>query len=257
MNAGDSYTGKMDKARVQFVRAQLEEVVGMLADRTGKPLDKDRLLEVADQSNEATTLWRSYLDLGKKHPSPMTVWDGFYRLGLVVSERGRQEAVEFYDQLVSETVDAGSAVGEEKHRLLWDNLPPWFAFGELKRKFGSHGIAVVGSTYLDVWKKELDTSSYDGLMDSLAQVYALMYTNLTVSQRVELWGDMVEAYDVEGVLWHNNLSCHTFSREQRVIADALRTRFGEDFRNIHFNGCMGLSDRFQSHVLDQALDIFG
>lgn len=259
LNVGDSYDGEVSNERIKFVRSQLDEVIRILVEKTGKALDQDKLLDIAIKSNEATNLWRSFLEFGKHHPSPMTVWDGFYHLALVVSERGTDEAVDYYQQLVSETrkqaMSCVSAVGEEKHRLLWDNLPPWFSFGRLKHQFAEKGVAVVGSTYLDVWKKELEVFNFDSLMNSLAEVYATMYTNLTMNQRVELWSDMVSQYDAEGVLWHNNLSCHTFSREQGLIAKALSERF-PDFKNIRFDGCMGLSDRFRREPIDNALDAY-
>lgn len=260
INVGNRYDGVVDSLRVQYVRQQILDVIALLEELTGMKLDHDRLLETADNANRAVRLWKQYLDFGKLRPSPMTAFDGFYHMALIVSERGNPEAIDYYQSLVTETqgrVDSGeSAVIPERHRVLWDNLATWFNFGELKRRLGGMGVAVVGSTYLDVWKKEYDTSSFDELITSMAQAYCVMYTNLTVPERVSLWKQLVRDYSAEGVLFHNNRSCHTFSRLQGQIAQSLKDEFGDDFKAIVFDGDMGLVERFQAHRFFTAIETY-
>lgn len=260
INVGNRYDGSVDSLRIDYVKSQLLDVIAFLERVTGAPLDRDRLLEVAARSNEAVALWREYLGCGRLKPSPVTAFDGFFHMALIVSERGTEEATRYYSRLVAETrgaIERGeAAVVPEEHRLLWDNLATWFNFGQLKRYMAARGIAVVGSTYLDIWTKELDCSSFDDLLDSMAEAYCTMYTNLTIEQRIRLWIDMVREYDAEGVLFHDNRSCHTFSRLQGSIASALQQEFGDDFKAILFEGDMGLVDRFQKHKFETAVETF-
>jgi benzoyl-CoA reductase/2-hydroxyglutaryl-CoA dehydratase subunit BcrC/BadD/HgdB len=260
INVGNRYDGLVDPVRKEYVKKQIEDVISLLEAQTGTRLDRDRLLETARLSNQAVRLWKEYLDTGKLRPSPMTAFDGFFHMALIVSERGTPQAVEYYGRLVRETraaAEAGNpAVQGERHRLLWDNLATWFNFGQLKRSLGSRGVAVVGSTYLDVWKKELDTTSFDNLLASMASAYCSMYTNLTILERIELWKGMVRDYAAEGVLFHNNKSCHTFSRLQGQIAAALKEEFGEGFKAVIFDGDMGLAERFQKHRFFTAIETF-
>ena len=260
VNVGNRYDGVVDSLRVDYIRSQLLEVIGLLEEVTGTTLDKERLLEVARRSNEAVRLWREYLAFGRLKPSPITAFDGFFHMALVVSERGTREAIDYYSALVEETMEAVSrgfaAVEPELHRLLWDNLATWFNFGQLKRYMAARGIAVVGSTYLDIWTKQLDDSGFDNLLDSMAEAYSVMYTNLTIEQRIRLWKDMVRDYEADGVLFHSNRSCHTFSRLQGQIAEALQDEFGEDFKAIVFEGDMGLAERFQEHAFETAIETY-
>ena len=260
INVGNRYDGVVDTLRVQYVREQLLDVIALLEEQTGTTLDRDLLLETAHRSNQAVGLWKKYLDFGKLTPSPMTAFDGFFHMALIVSLRGTEEAINYYQKLAKETkarVDGlEAAVNPERHRVLWDNLATWFNFGELKRTLGGRGVAVVGSTYLDVWKKAFDTSSFDALLTSMAQAYCVMYTNLTLTERIELWKQMVRDYQVEGVLFHNNRSCHTFSRLQGQIAKALKEEFGERFKAIVFDGDMGLEERFQKHRFFTAIETY-
>jgi benzoyl-CoA reductase/2-hydroxyglutaryl-CoA dehydratase subunit BcrC/BadD/HgdB len=63
-------------------------------------------------------------------------------------------------------------------------------------------------------------------------------------------------YQAEGVLFHNNRSCHTFSRLQGQIAQALKEEFGEGFKAVVFDGDMGLQDRFQKHRFFTAIETY-
>jgi benzoyl-CoA reductase/2-hydroxyglutaryl-CoA dehydratase subunit BcrC/BadD/HgdB len=241
------------------VRKQLEELIAFLEVQTGRKLEREHLLETAETSRKALRLWQKYLDMAVHVPSPVTAFDGFSHMALIVSERGRPEAVRYYERLIDATeelVQKGiSPVGKERHRLLWDNLATWYNFRELQNYFAERGIAVVGSTYLDAWRRELDTSSYDALLDSMARTYATMYTNMTIPERVEVWIDAVEKYGVDGVLFHKNLSCHTFSLRVNHIADRLRRHFGPNFRTVLFEGCQGISGRFQKHAFETGVSV--
>jgi benzoyl-CoA reductase/2-hydroxyglutaryl-CoA dehydratase subunit BcrC/BadD/HgdB len=259
VNVGDRYDGSLDKDRLAYVRAQLEGLITWLEAVTGQRLDRDHLMEVAKKSRQAVELWQRYLDMGTAKPSPMTAFDGFSHMALIVSERGAQQAIEYYQQLIDATDEliknGVSVVGQERHRLLWDNLATWFNFRELQEGLARDGIAVVGSTYLDAWRKELDTSSYDTLLDSMARNYAAMYTNMTIDQRVEVYIDMVKKYEADGVLFHKNLSCHTFSLRVSEIARRLSQHFGREFRTVLFEGCHGISGRFQRHAFETGVQV--
>ena len=259
INVGDRYDGLLDKHRVAYVRSQLEELIGWLEQLTGKKLDRDRLLLVAERSKKAIQLWQEYLDLGTKGPSPITSFDGFSHMALIVSERGKQEAIDYYRQLITATeelVSLGlSPVGKERYRLLWDNLATWYNFRELQDYFSERNIAVVGSTYLDAWRKKLDISSYDALLDSMASTYATMYTNMTIDERIAVYVQMIQKYKVDGVLFHKNLSCHTFSLRVDEIADRLKQHFGPEFRTVVFEGCQGIQGRFQKHAFETGVTV--
>jgi benzoyl-CoA reductase/2-hydroxyglutaryl-CoA dehydratase subunit BcrC/BadD/HgdB len=180
-------------------------------------------------------------------------------MALIVSERGKEQAVDYYEKLIEATLEAEAkkiyAVEEERHRLLWDNLATWFNFRELQNFFADNGIAVVGSTYLDAWRKDLDTSDYNTLLESMAVNYATMYTNMTVPQRIKLYIEMVEKLSADGVLFHKNLSCHTFSLRVEAIAKKLEEHFGNEFRTVVFEGCQGIEGRFQKHVFETGVNV--
>jgi len=259
INAGDRFEGLLDRERVDYVKNQLEELIKWLEEQTGTDLDRDYLLSVADKAKQANFLWQEYLDLGAKVPSPVTAFDGFSHMALIVSERGKDQAVDYYEKLIEATLEAEKQniypVKEERHRLLWDNLATWYNFRELQNFFADNGIAVVGSTYLDAWRKDLDTSDYDALLESMAVAYSTIYTNMTIPQRISHYIEMVEKFTADGVLFHKNIGCHTFSLRVEEIADRLEKHFGKEFRSVVFEGCQGIEGRFQKHAFETGVTV--
>lgn len=259
INVGDRFTGVLEQNRIDYIKTQLREVIAWLENLTGTTMTEDRLLRTAEQSAQALDLWKQYLDLGTLVPSPITAFDGFSHMALIVSERGRPEAIDYYAGLLEATrslAETGySPVGQERRRLLWDNLATWYNFREIQNQLAEHGLAVVGSNYLDAWRKEVDCSSSEALLDSLARSYASIYTNMTISERIALYVEAIDKFKIDGVLFHNNLSCHTFSLRVGEIAAALEKRFAPDFRTIVFEGCQGVAGRFQKHAFETGLGV--
>lgn len=260
INVGNRYDGIVDKERINYVKQQLLDVISLLEKETGTKLDRDKLMDTAKKSAEAVTLWRQYLESARHTPSPITVFEGFYNMALIVAERGRQTAVDYYKQLTEETQrklnSSDFAVKPEKYRILWDNLATWFNFSELKKYLCQKGIAVVASNYLAAWERDLDLSSFDNLLNSMAEGYCAMYTTMTIEQKIDSWKKMVTDYNATGILFHNNKSCHTFSRLQGQVAEALIQEFGSDFKPIIFDGDMGLKERFQKHRFETAIETY-
>lgn len=259
INAGDRYDGSLEKSRVEYVKNQMEEVISFLEEQLGFKMDKDKLLEVAKRSQEANTYWQKYLDLGRLKPSPISAFDAFAHLALIVAERGNQTAVEYYKALYEAALSAADQgifpVRQEKHRLLWDNIATWYNFRELQDLFTKNDIAIVGSNYLNAWRGDVDVSNYENYMETMAKAYSTIYTNMTIPERINYYEKMVEEFSINGMIFHKNLSCHTYSLQTDLIAKSLEKNFGEDFRTVIFEGCQGISGRFQTHAFKTGVSL--
>ncbi len=87
--------GEADPAAEFYVRSQIENLVKVLEDFTGKRLDWDRFREIIRLSQEASALWTRMLESTSKIPAPMTAFDQFVAMFPIVSQRGTQTAVDF------------------------------------------------------------------------------------------------------------------------------------------------------------------
>jgi benzoyl-CoA reductase/2-hydroxyglutaryl-CoA dehydratase subunit BcrC/BadD/HgdB len=204
-----------------YVRAQLDEYIAFLETHCRKRFDHDRLVEVGRLSMAGQRLWQQVLDTAVHRPAPMSAFDAFFHLALIVTLRGTQTVVDYYAGLLDEMktrVAAGiAAVPGEKYRLLWDNLPVWYRTRWLSDKFAAHHACLVADTYTSSWCGTLKYLDENDFLGSLAQGYARVYINIGTDQMAGMVVDMVDKYDVDGLVIHSNRSCKPYSLGQYDI----------------------------------------
>jgi len=213
-----------------YVKRQVEEYILFLERVCGKKLDRDKMAEVGRLSIEGQRLWQAVLDTTVHKPAPMSAFDAFFHLALIVTLRGTQIAVDYYGMLLDEMntrIKEGiSAVPVEKIRLLWDNLPIWYRTRWLSDKFAEHGACLVADTYTSAWcgsMKYIDPSDF---INTMAEGYSRIYLNIGVDQMADEVIAMIDKYDVQGLIMHSNRSCKPYSFGQYDIRRIIQEKRG-------------------------------
>ena len=213
-----------------YVKRQVEEYILFLEQVCGKKLDRDRMAEVGRLSIEGQRLWQAVLDTTVHKPAPMSAFDAFFHLALIVTLRGTQTAIDYYKMLLDEMntrISEGiSAVPFEKIRLLWDNLPVWYRTRWLSDKFAAHGACLVADTYTSAWcgsMKYIDPSDF---INTMAEGYSRIYLNIGVDQMADEVIAMIDKYDVQGLVMHSNRSCKPYSFGQYDIQRIIQEKRG-------------------------------
>jgi len=213
-----------------YVKRQVEEYILFLEQVCGKKLDRDKMAEVGRLSIEGQRLWQAVLDTTVHKPAPMSAFDAFFHLALIVTLRGTQVAIDYYRMLLEEMntrISQGiSAVPFEKTRLLWDNLPVWYRTRWLSDKFASHGACLVADTYTSAWcgsMKYIDPSDF---INTMAEGYSRIYLNIGVDQMADEVIAMIDKYDVQGLVMHSNRSCKPYSFGQYDIRRIIQEKRG-------------------------------
>ena len=223
------HTGYADEAR-KYVRRQIDEYTAFLENVCKKKFDHDRMKEVGRLSVEGQNLWQEVLDTAMNRPSPMTCFDAFFHLALIVTLRGTQIAVDYYKSLLEEmkqrVANGISAIPNEKYRLLWDNLPIWYRVKWMSEKFAAHDACLVADTYTSAWCGQLQYMDEDNFLDSMAEGYTRIYLNIGVDEMIKIVLEMVDKYDVDGFVMHSNRSCKPYSLGQYDIQRAVRKERG-------------------------------
>jgi benzoyl-CoA reductase/2-hydroxyglutaryl-CoA dehydratase subunit BcrC/BadD/HgdB len=223
------HTEFSDEAK-QYVRQQTHEYLRFLEEQTGKKPDEDRLKEVGRLSVKAMHLWQEVLDTCMHKPAPMTAFDAFFHLALIVTLRGKQEVIDYYTELLGELkgrmADGIGMVPNEKYRLLWDNLPIWFKTRWLSDKFASHDAALVASTYTNAWSSVAHLIDENDLIGSLGIATSSIYINISIDRMLSELGQMIKKYDVDGLVMHSNRSCKPYSLGQYDIQKMVMKEFG-------------------------------
>jgi benzoyl-CoA reductase/2-hydroxyglutaryl-CoA dehydratase subunit BcrC/BadD/HgdB len=184
-------------------------------------MDRDRMMEVGRISFEGSQLWQAVLDTAISKPSPMTAFDAFFHLALIVTLRGTNLSVEYYKGLLAEMQERAKAgigaIPNEKYRLLWDNLPIWYRMKWLSKKFAEHDACLVADTYTSAWCGSMEYIDVNNFIGSAAEAYTRSYLNLGVDKMAEIVLSMIDKYDIDGIVMHSNRSCKPYSFGQYDI----------------------------------------
>lgn len=214
----------------RYVRAQVDEYIQFLEKVTKKKFDFDKMVEVGKLSLEGQLLWQKVLNTTTHRPSPMSAFDAFFFLALIVTLRGTQVAVDFYKELIGEMEERVQnnigVVPGEKYRLLWDNLPVWHRLKWLSDKFSGHRACLVADTYTSAWCSAIKHIDENNFLDSMAEAYTRIYLNIGVDQMAEQVLDMIEFYDADGFVMHSNRSCKPYSFGQMDIMKIVQEKAG-------------------------------
>jgi bcr-type benzoyl-CoA reductase subunit B len=217
-------------AAKKYVIDQTYEYIAFLESQTGKKMDYDRMHEVSRLAVEGLRLWQAVLDTAAHKPAPMTAFDAFFHLALIVTLRGTQTTVDYYRQLLAEMEqrikDGIAMVPNEKYRLLWDNLPVWYRTKWLSEKFASHNACLVGDTYTSAWSGVMDLIDPDNFIESGAVAYSSVYINVSLDKMFDTLAALIKKYDVDGLVMHSNRSCKPYSFGQYDLQKMVMERLG-------------------------------
>jgi benzoyl-CoA reductase/2-hydroxyglutaryl-CoA dehydratase subunit BcrC/BadD/HgdB len=210
---------------VQYVAAQLEEMISWVTRHTGRKLSEKKFAQGLELSNEAVTLWREIRELCQAQPSPLNAPDLFLAMAPIVVLRGTKDAVAFYRKLkaeVEERVARGEgAILGERYRLLWDNIAIWYRLFRLFSLFTNAGACFVVDTYTNAWSASVDV---DEPILGLAHTYSTVYINQSLQVRADLMADLVERFSVDGMVFHSNRSCKPYSLGQYELLERVSER---------------------------------
>ena len=214
------HTGFPDEAR-RYVRKQFDEYIAFLENACGTAFDMEKSMEVGRLSLEAQRLWKAVLDTSAHKPAPKPAFNAFFFLALIFTLRGMQVTVDFYRDLLNEMnerIDAGLfAIENERYRILWDNLPIWYRLKWLSDTFAEHGACLVADTYTTAWVGSMKYIDENNFFESMVEAYTRIYLNIGIDEMADTIFEMIDKYQVDGLVIHSNRSCKPYSFGQYDI----------------------------------------
>jgi len=224
---------------LELIREDLKAQIAFVEEHTGKKLDIAKLREVVENSQKAAKLWYDTLELRKAVPCPMNTPDYFSGMIPQMWMPGSEEGVKFYQDLYNEVKQrVDNKVGvipEEKCRLIWYGIPPWFNLGlfnyfeSLGAVFVSEIIYYVGppvdidlSDPLEaliqrVWLKALwlHKQGLNFFPDNVAHLCIAMPMNTNFVRQ------QVKDFKIDGAVMHRTRSCRAASWGETFIKNDL------------------------------------
>ncbi len=213
-----------------YVRRQLEELVAVAERVSGRRTDPEELAAVVRRAKGATDLWGECLAAGKHRPAPWSAIDGFFHMAPIVSLRGTEACNAYYRMLrdeLRERVRRGiGGIREERHRLLWDNLPIWFATRELSTLLAERGFNFVCTSYTNAWAEAGARIDPADPMGSAATAYTHVILNQDLPNRLAILRRLAREYAVDGAVLHSDRSCKPYSIGQVDLKERLAAELG-------------------------------
>ncbi|MBW1819169.1 MAG: 2-hydroxyacyl-CoA dehydratase [Deltaproteobacteria bacterium] len=210
------------------IRDDLRAQVAFLEKQTGKKLDIDRFRHIMQVSQESLAYWYDTLELRKAAPCPMGPTDYFSCIIPQLYMLGKEEALEFYRKLhdeVKKRVDQGTGgIADEKYRLIFSGIPPWYNLGIFNYLEGMGAVSVFETCYYPGPSVDVDLDDpVEGLAQRIWQK-ACWYHRGGAEATPELCDpgimlgvgsrflrQSVEDYAIDGVLMHRTRSCRAVS----------------------------------------------
>jgi benzoyl-CoA reductase/2-hydroxyglutaryl-CoA dehydratase subunit BcrC/BadD/HgdB len=218
--------GEPTAHQLRYVADQLEEAIGVAERVARRPLDRAALSEAARLAREGSRLWGACLATARSRPAPWTGVDGFFHLGPIVAMRGTEACNAYYRLLLDELRDRvargiGGLRGEERHRLVWDNLPIWFATREITTLLAGRGFNFVCTTYTNAWAEAAGLIDPADPVGSSARCYSQVLLNRDLPYKLRLVARLTREYGADGAVLHSDRSCKPYSIGQVDLKDRL------------------------------------
>ncbi|MEA1959571.1 MAG: 2-hydroxyacyl-CoA dehydratase family protein [Chloroflexota bacterium] len=221
------YPFKSSASEMDYLVAELGDLVGFLERQSGRKMDWDRLSHIVGQMNVQIELMRQINELRKAVPTPFSPL-GF--LQLITADYlcpGQPEAIAYLETLrdeLSQMVEAGEgAVSNERFRLMSFWLPPMHMMGFLDRIAEEFGAVSVTEPFFTFWGEgELDPGKP---LESVARksyiIPAMRMFGPMDERAIGSIVDCVEQYRVNGAVYYANIGCRHTCATIKLFKDVL------------------------------------
>ena len=213
-----------------YVRAQLEELVAVAERVSGRKIDPEELAEATRKAKEGSELWGECLAAATSKPAPWTGFDGFFHIAPIVTLRGTDACNAYYRLLRDELCDrvrrGVGGIRREEHRLLWDNLPIWFAVREISTTLAERGFNFVCTSYTNAWAEAGSRVDPADPLGSAGVAYTHVILNQDLRHRLDTLRRLAREYQVDGAVLHSDRSCKPYSVGQVDLKERLAAELG-------------------------------
>lgn len=223
-----SYEYQISEESIQYMRRQFDYAIRQLEELTKKRFDYDRLSEVMEVSNSTCRWWKKSTELAMHKPSPLSGFDMFNYMAMVVCMRGNKDGETLFRLWYEELEERMKQNlgpwnnAEEKYRIMWDGIACWPHLATTFKTLKKYGVNMVASTYPDSWNIRYEKND----LDALVRAYASHYANRSIAYSIDNIAKIAEDYSLDGIIFHSNRSCKLMDFKQYEIQRQVQQRTG-------------------------------
>ncbi len=207
---------------VTYVVKQLEELIVLLEQVTGRSLDWKVLTKIVERSAQTGELWSQIKEMTKLRPAPYDAYfDSVTMMAPLYTLRGTEEGVRFFEvahrEMTEQVNKKRGPLPEERFRIVIEGPPPWPKLRVFRDMFSRWGAVAVASTYSTVgglWEFGFRHDPAHPLESIARHMLSYNVCNRTFLQRYDQLERYVNEWHADAVVIHSVKSCRLFSAGQ-------------------------------------------
>ena len=211
---------------IEYYAGQLQGALDFMVEHGFNVVDRDRLKEAVALSKKLILLWNEIDDCRKAVPTPMATVDGLTAAYPLIQLAGTQLGVTLFERLLKELKGKverkEGVIQDERLRLLWFGVPPFFNMG-LLNYVEDFGAVVVKSMIEYIAGGAYDPAIMDPNkpLESLAYKALVDIVNPTSENMVDFIAKTVADFRIDGVVGAVKRTCGLLPGYMRQVKDAV------------------------------------
>ena len=207
---------------VTYVVRQLEELIVLLEQVTGRSLDWNVLTRIVERSAQTGELWSQIKEMTKLRPAPYDAYfDSVTMMAPLYTLRGTEEGLRFFEvahrEMTAQVNRKQGPLPEERFRIVIEGPPPWPKLRVFRDMFSRWGAVAVASTYSTVgglWEFGFRHDPAHPLESIARHMLSYNVCNRTFLQRYDQLERYVNEWHADAMVIHSVKSCRLFSAGQ-------------------------------------------
>ena len=207
---------------VTYVVKQLEELIVLLEQVTGRSLDWKVLTKIVERSAQTGELWSQIKEMTKLRPAPYDAYfDSVTMMAPLYTLRGTEEGLRFFEvahrEMTAQVNRKQGPLPEERFRIVIEGPPPWPKLRVFRDMFSRWGAVAVASTYSTVgglWEFGFRHDPAHPLESIARHMLSYNVCNRTFLQRYDQLERYVKEWHADAMVIHSVKSCRLFSAGQ-------------------------------------------
>lgn len=203
---------------------QIKNLVAELT-RNVPGLSADFMKGAIENSNRARRSYLNMCKLRKHSPSPWPGSEALNYVAVFLSSWGSPWLSAFYEELRSclerNISERRFCVPNERHRLLWLNLRPYYETGIFDFLEKRSQVSIAFEEYSYLYWQELDANRW---AESLARKMLSNFGWGPIERKLEALWSMIKEYRVDGVVQFAQWGCRQSNGSARILAEFLREK---------------------------------
>jgi len=225
---------------IKYLAAELKGLLSFL-EQHGLKMDMATLSEVVDRSREMSRIWTEVDEYRQAVPTPMTAVDGLVCMYLLSYLPGRPDAADILrrlrDEAKTKAQNKVGAVENEKFRLLFLDVPPYYNLGLLSYLEKDGGVFVKAEIeYVMSGQTDLNVLDPQHPLESLAKKALIDMPCPTYTNRIDFMRRAIRDFRIDGIVGANKRGCRNMPAGFRIMKDIAAREFGVPMTIIDLDG---------------------